>query len=656
MLPLADILKRRTKSSVVQPDTKNLSPKHSPVKRKSFDVKLPLEEIDHANDTKNSTVLSEESRRENNPGLQLVTSLSDVLDRKVALGYFIQYLDSKQQGALIKFLLDTESFQAIAEQKLRQQQQQQDQTKVTSEKSERDVVDDDEENPFPSPESLTSSGPASATTELSDQSNANTLPPDNSTQNNQKPHGSKSLSSLTEDAVEIYQRFVKIRIMICVSLKVFSLDFRYVAPDCPYPIDIPLSEKQEIIRGICAENGQVEATCFDSAKFQVIQSIDATHYLEFLRSPFYAKHQLEVITCDGGSGVTAKGVLHNDALLFRLMEFMETIGKNERGLLEFWMAANNFKQQYVNNNNANTTENTCSGDAMLIYEKYISLQAAVPLGFNASVRSRIEEAICSENGIVSPLCFDEAMAVIEAALQQKYLFNFLASNLFSSYLAELMTTIERSGVTSTASAFNLNTSTSNRQRSASGSSLNTTCSSETMSSSMTTSISTHNTLLATASSSKKKHSKRRSKSPDFLDKSADPDHLWQRKQTVLTSIGHVDHLGRYRSSLQLPPEMQDRRNKSHVLSGFPIQAGVKAKITKAVKKMVTNDDLERFKEEMAWQMAEMIVSDVTNRTLSSGDGDDLDEDILSDIGTPNTPSSSTSAFATFKARKNSSAS
>ena len=56
------------------------------------------------------------------------------------------------------------------------------------------------------------------------------------------------------------------------------------------------------------------------------------------------------------------------------------------------MNANNFKLS------ANIEE-TRSADSMLIYDKFVSLQATTPLGFNSSIRSRIEEKICSSDGM-----------------------------------------------------------------------------------------------------------------------------------------------------------------------------------------------------------------------------------------------------------------
>ena len=47
-------------------------------------------------------------------------------------------------------------------------------------------------------------------------------------------------------------------------------------------------------------------------------------------------------------------------------------GRAERALVEFWMTAKNFAQ--------NSENQTRQSDAMLIYEKFISLQASNPLG------------------------------------------------------------------------------------------------------------------------------------------------------------------------------------------------------------------------------------------------------------------------------------
>ena len=292
------------------------------------------------------------------------------------------------------------------------------------------------------------------------------------------------------------------------------------------------------------------------------------------------------------------------------MEFMENEGRlAERVLVEFWMTAKNFAQN---------SEDTRQSDAMLIYEKFISLQASNPLGVNSQMRSKIEEAICSKDGHVKADCFAEVMETVESVLETNYLKPFCASSLFSKYFAGLISTIEKAGVNSTTPSRDNQI----RQRSFSGSSLNTTCSSETISSSQN--ISTRNTLLASTSNSGRKSKRSRKGPADFLDRANQPDFLWRRQQSVLTNIGHVDHLGRYISCLDLPPDTTQKRPVF-------IEPNIKSRISKVVKKIITNDDVERLKEEMAWQMAELVISDVINRTKFPPISD---EEALSNLGAP----------------------
>ena len=58
------------------------------------------------------------------------------------------------------------------------------------------------------------------------------------------------------------------------------------------------------------------------------------------------------------------------------------------------------------------------------------------------MRSRIEESICSRDGVVTPTCFDPAMVLVARVLQQRYLAKFLNSNLYRKYLSELFSQIQ----------------------------------------------------------------------------------------------------------------------------------------------------------------------------------------------------------------------
>ena len=110
--------------------------------------------------------------------------------------------------------------------------------------------------------------------------------------------------------------------MIC-KIKTTVLIFRYVSPDCPYPVELSLEQKQDIVRGICSEDGQVEGSCFDAVKDHIYRTLECQHYAEFLRSAYYAKHQLEVFSSNGG--VTIKGVLNHSSGLNTITMINEDI-------------------------------------------------------------------------------------------------------------------------------------------------------------------------------------------------------------------------------------------------------------------------------------------------------------------------------------------
>ena len=63
-------------------------------------------------------------------------------------------------------------------------------------------------------------------------------------------------------------------------------------------------------------------------------------------------------------------------------------------------------------------------------------------GLSGALRSRIEESICSRDGVVTPTCFDPAMVLVARVLQQRYLAKFLNSNLYRKYLSELFSQIQ----------------------------------------------------------------------------------------------------------------------------------------------------------------------------------------------------------------------
>ena len=98
-MPFPDILKRRKQST---PD-KNNQQKVAPQAQRP--QKLPLEGIE---------VDVPDEKTEHDNATTLVTCLDDILVKNVALGYFLQHLESEGHGSLMKFWLDTSSFKAAS--------------------------------------------------------------------------------------------------------------------------------------------------------------------------------------------------------------------------------------------------------------------------------------------------------------------------------------------------------------------------------------------------------------------------------------------------------------------------------------------------------------------------------------------------------------
>ena len=107
----------------------------------------------------------------------------------------------------------------------------------------------------------------------------------------------------------------------------------------------------------------------------------------------------------------------------------------------------------------------------------------------------------------------------------------------------------------------------------------------------------------------------------------DPDSIWRRRPSsggsgldptsTSGNIGHIDRLGRYRSHLEHAPlDGPDRKDSSAVSEMKSTAAAfVGSKLPKAMKRLVSNN-MDVVQEELAWQMAERIVKDVCDVTMS----------------------------------------
>ncbi|XP_076363344.1 A-kinase anchoring protein pkaap isoform X1 [Tachypleus tridentatus] len=364
-------------------------------------------------------------------------------------------------------------------------------------------------------------------------------------------------NSLEEDAIHIYNK--------------------YIAQDAPHPIGITHELHNQIIGKICQEGGNIASDTFIDAQNFVVETMETEYFPDFLRSNFHCKYQVDVLT---SGSVYLADILYNDAALFYFMEFMEQ--ESARHLVDFLLMTRNFHNQLLRQG-AKYDGPQAQDDAMIIYEKYFSLQATTPLGFSDEIRFQVEQNICQEEGPL-PDCFLKPVMILMQYIEKLYLPHFLGSQQYVKFLTECISTIQTG-----------NDWPGRRKRSGSDSS----------SSEHSINIHTTNTLLAMGS----KHVNPKSKG--VLGKIGDqdmridtglfnPDFLWQRQLAGKLQLAHVDRYGKVQTEFEPEP---DRKTGSL--------------LSKAVRKFVNKE--EKAQEEMAWQIAEMIVKDVCQLTLKTDD-------------------------------------
>ncbi|GIX70495.1 a-kinase anchor protein 10, mitochondrial [Caerostris darwini] len=333
---------------------------------------------------------------------------------------------------------------------------------------------------------------------------------------------------------------------------------KYIAPDASYPIGIS-NELRLAIKNSIFKPGDVDSQCFVSAQEFVVQKLDKEYYPNFLRSSFHCKHQIDVLT---SGNVFLADVLYNDSVLFFFMEFMEQEGV--RHLVDFLLTADNFRKQLIAKQ-GQYDGMQAQTDAMVLYDKYFSLQATTPLGFSDSVRFELEANICQETG-PEPGCFLKPVRILTQYLEKTFLLQFLNSQLYFKYLSECIVIIQNDGADSASQQKSTGSDSGSEQ---------------------SLPISSINTLLAMDG---KQPGTSKARSADSQEMKIDmfqfnPEALWQRPLAGKLQMAHVDHLGRVTTEFE-PPDPDKKKGES--------------KISKAMKKLV-NWEENKNQEEMAWK-------------------------------------------------------
>ncbi|XP_018317287.1 A-kinase anchor protein 10, mitochondrial [Mycetomoellerius zeteki] len=493
---------------------------------------------------------------------QLSKALPEILKDKSALGYFIQFMDTKKHIALIKFWLEVECLCSASGMPDTQKVRRSDQKEMLNalptslddnENFSCDMLANDVDTQTSSEISfdertgdVTSNGMPKTSQAVSD-----------TRQSNHDCEGRRhDMTTTRQDALRIYKKYILKEVL---GVNQISEELRL-----------------DMEKAIVQENIEPILRCLSAVQSIVYNILENEYINDFLRSEFHCKHQIDVLT---SGNVQLADILYNETAFFYFMEFMEL--ENKRELLDFWMSAISYKQNLLEKQGAANPEEAQS-DAVIIYEKYFSLQATMPLGFSDKIRFHVEQNICREDeGGPQPDCFDKPSKIVYNFLDKHYLPVFLSSQLYYKYLSELINTIQTSPCPSLHSKI---------RRTGSD------CSSEV--SSVCTSMPSISQI--GNNGNRLPDNKKTINSHLNIDTRQlyDPDSLWRRNKYSL-SIGYVDNLGRFITEIEPDPHRK-----------------YESRLTRVVKRFV-NIEQDKAKEELAWRIAEMIIREITSLTLGA---------------------------------------
>lgn len=223
---------------------------------------------------------------------------------------------------------------------------------------------------------------------------------------------------------------------------------QYLGADAPMLLDLPKQQKQQVIDAICPKSGQVTSNCFDEVQSYVLNLLQNRYYNGFLASIYYKKYLLEVYL----SGcLSIIDILKTHSVLCAFLEYLESLEDNHgQNCLEFIINIRDYEQVY------NSSPETLVEDAMIIYDKYFSMQATNNLDFGDDIRIELESRICTESGIPDSNAFDRAYNLACSQLHevgfcfscffycwfQHYISGFLKSDVFQKIVSNLSVLIE----------------------------------------------------------------------------------------------------------------------------------------------------------------------------------------------------------------------
>lgn len=568
---------------------------------------------------------------------RLSRNLLDILAEQSCICYFVQFLETKSALPLIKFYLEVEGFKSAAAESVRLEERIAKGVSTVHRGLNRSVSSDNydsvsflsvdcdsistfSENAFDdagtTTEDLTTSSRSCTPLpvlheETSKPTNEDTmrqsLTDDEKLKLEEQPPATTTTTTTTatnpgfnslviSDAVRIYRKFL-------------------VSSSSPYYIEVPATVLGAISLALCG-GGTCSERIFDDAQQYLVEVMEKNYLNAFLESGFYCKYTFEVLSSDS---LTLRDILCSEMALFYFMEYLEQKGK--RHTLEFCVSASHF----LRTTSGSTTSS--QQDAVVLYQKYFSLEATCSLSLSDKVRFLIEEQICSTEVDVITRCFELPSRIVERFLERQYFQGFLRSPLYAKFLSELVGKIGSNPAEEASGNFGILAGRkqifTNDRRTAAGANQRrghrktfsdvTSDSTNRAKQQHSPFISSQNTLLAMPDANF--HRKRLTTTTSsggndlmLIDSRQlyNPDLLWRRNSVAGLTFGRVDPLGRYERDFDMaePPQDDDRWSKN--------------RLKKAMRKLVNLPE-DKAQEELAWQVAEMIVKDITSVTMNGGE-------------------------------------
>lgn len=467
---------------------------------------------------------STEAGLEDSQRSRLFLSLSDILNDQNCLCYFVQFMESVSEVALIKFWMAVENFRISAQ-------------------------------------TQTSNNKCDISTE-------------------RKP---KFQTSVAADALKILEKFLCTNSESCIDI----------------PPEVHAKISLSMCRAVATEDAEIQSLvppdCFAEAQQLVVQRLERDYLRRFLDSAFYCRYSLDILT---GGDVRLADILYSESALFYFMEFLEQ--ERARDLLDFWMTATNFRRHCA--------QGEASSDAMVLYEKYFSLQATNPLQMSNAVRLNVEERICCKEAATLSACFDLPIRIVERFLGECYLQRFLNSAVFYKHVSDLVAKCSQNQEVRHPRVSRTQSLTGKMHRKTNSDGGGGGSESFLRRTSSFVSMSEHRPQVAKLGSTVEL----RIDSRLFCNGSGSGTS--ERRANGL-SFGRVDALGRFERDF----EWEDSASGLSGCAGGGAEESAGSKLKKAVKKLVHMPE-DRVQEELAWQVAEMIVKDVTDITLNGGVG------------------------------------